>query len=237
MKRIYISVCVSWLMIVSIGMSESVVLKASKDTFGRSNKRNRNNGASETLVVAKAPNIRTLIAFDLSSITNEIISAEFRFRQHETSMEKMTLTVSPMIDTEKNAAWGEGRGSLGVMGQNALVGESCYQYSAFRDVFWESAKGDSLVNMSDPQLWESPIATLNGQAWQENRWLRFPISDPALLESRRTGKSLSVTFGIWGKSGSGLYFISSRNSAWSPELHLVLKEDEKNETVQGNQTR
>jgi hypothetical protein len=226
MKRIYISVFVSWIMVVSIGIGESVVLKASKDNFGRSNKRNRNNGASETLLIANAPNIRTLIAFDLSSITNEIISAELRFRQQKTADEKMTLTVAPMVDTEKNANWGEGQGNVGVVGQNALVGESSYQYSV-RDVFWESAQGDPLVGMSDPQLWESPIATLNGQAWQENRWLRFPISDVSLLENRRKGESLSVTFGVWGKSGRGLYFISSRNSAWSPELHLVLKEDEK----------
>ena len=226
MKSMCIVILTGWIATLSFA-AEPIVLKASKDTFGRSNKRNRNNGASETLVIAKAPNIRSLIAFDLSSVSNEITSAELRFRPHETASEQVSFIIAPMVHTERNAVWKEGVGNLGVQGQNARPGESCFAFSAFRDVPWESSNGDALTGLSDSRLWETPVAGINGKNWQKNRWIRIPLNDAALLEGRRKDVNNTVTFGVWGTSGDGLYFISSNNSQWAPELHLQLNEGRK----------
>ncbi len=227
MKSIYVAFLIGCVASTSFGGDELLVLSASKDNFGRSNKRNCNNGASETLAIAHAPNIRTIIAFDLSSVTNEIIGAELRFRQHNAMDEKTSLIVAPIVNTAHNAAWGEGTGNLGAGGQNAQPGESCYGYSAFRDVPWESATGEPLSNLGDSKLWGAPVAALNGLKWEAARWVRVPIKDAALLEKIRISETPTITLGLWGKAGNGTYFISSKNSPWSPELQLTLKKDEK----------
>ncbi len=227
MKRICVVFLMGCLAGASFGEGEQLVLSASKDNFGRSNKRNRNNGASETLAIAHAPNIRTIMAFDLSSVTNEIVGAELRFRQHNDMQQKTTLIVAAMVNTTNNVAWGEGSGNLGVGGQNSKPGESCYAYSAFREVPWESATAEPLSGLSDSRLWSAPVAALDGLAWKEGGWVRIPIQDVALLEEIRKSKSPAITLGLWGKAGDGLYFISSKNSQWVPELHLTLKVDEK----------
>ena len=224
MKKIYVVFLAGCVTVAAMGEAGSLVLKASKDNFGRSNKRNRNSGASKTLAIAHAPNIRSIIAFDLSSLTNEIIGAELRIHQHNSMPEKTSLIVAPMVSTTNNAAWGEGLGSLGAGGQNARPGESCYAYSAFRNVPWESADGKPVVNLGDAKLWGAPVAALNGLRWEEGRWVRIALSDVAVLETIRTSATPKVTFGLWGKAGNGLYFISSRNSLRAPELHLTLKE-------------
>jgi len=204
--------------------AEELVLAASKDTFGRSNKRNRNNGASEQLYIAHASNVRTLIAFDLSSITNEITHAEFRFRLHNTLPDKISMVVAPMVNTPNNVKWGEGRGALGAQGQNSLPGEACYAFSLYREVPWESGSGTPLANLGDPNLWKSPVAALNGLRWEENKWIRILIENPSMLENIRNSESPVITFGLWGKAGKGLYSISSKDSRWTPALHLQLKE-------------
>ena len=227
MNRIFKVFLLGCVATTALGAEEPLVLSAAKDNFGRSNKRNRNSGANETLTIAHAPNIRTIIAFDLSSVTNEIVSAELRFRQHNDASEKITLIVAPMVNTTNNAAWGEGTGNLGTGGQNAQPGESCYAYSAFREIPWESTSGAALINLSDAGLWGNPITSVNGLRWEAARWVRIPIKDPALLEKIRESKSPMMTFGLWGNAGDGFYFISSRNSQWPPELHLTLKENKK----------
>jgi len=226
-KRIFTVFLLGCIISTSFGEEEPLVLSATKDNFGRSNKRTRNSGASEALVIAHAPNIRTIIAFDLSSVTNEIIGAELRFRQHNDAPQKTTLIVAPMVNTTNNAAWMEGSGNLGTGGQNAKLGESCYAYSAFREIPWESANGRPLVNLGDAELWGSPVAAVNGFRWEAERWVRIPIKDAALLEKTRTSTSPMMTFGLWGKAGDGFYFISSNNSPWPPKLYLTLKENEK----------
>lgn len=224
MKNIFVAILIGCVAATSLADGDALVLKASKDNSGRSNKRNRNNGASESLVIAHAPNLRTIIAFDLSSVTNEIVGAELRFRQHNTMDEKISLIVAPMVNTTNNVAWGEGAGNLGAGGQNSQPGESCYAYSAFRDVPWESIGGEPLADLGDAKLWGTPVAALNGLKWQENRWLRVPISNVTLLEKISQSSAPTITFGLWGKAGSGYYVISSKNSQWAPELHLTLKE-------------
>lgn len=202
-------------------------LTAAKDTFGRSSQRIRNSGASAQLAIANAPNIRTLIAFDLGSVTNEITGAEFRFRQNNTVPERISMVVAPMVNTARNAVWLEGVGDLGAIGHISRSGEACYAYSAFSDVPWESAPNKPVVNLGDSNLWKPAVASLNGLLWEENRWVKVPISDTALLEAIRTSETPVITFGLWGKSGNGIYFLSSRNSASPPVLHLDLKEVDK----------
>jgi hypothetical protein len=226
-KNIFVVFLMGCVGATSFADKEGLVLKASKDNFGRSNKRNGNSGASEALVIAHAPNIRTIIAFDLSSVTNEIVGAELRFRQHNAKQEKISLIVAPMVNTANNVAWGEGTGNLGTGGQNSQLGESCYAFSAVRDVPWESATDEPLPNLGDPKLWGTPIAALNGLKWEAGRWVRVPIKDAVLLEKSRASDTTAITFGFWGKAGDGLYYISSNNSQWSPELHLTLKETKK----------
>ena len=225
MKNICIAILMGCIAATLFADGEPLVLKASKDNFARSNKRNRNNGESETLAIAHAPNIRSMIAFDLSAVTNEISSAELRFRQHNTAQEKVSLIIAPMANTEHNAAWREGSGNLGAGGHNAFRGTSCYAFSAFPDIKWESVSGDELPSISDSRLWLAPIAALNGQAWRANRWVRVPINDVSLLGKIIKSENPTITFGLWGKAGSGLYFISSNNSQWPPELHLQQKKE------------
>ncbi|RKX33544.1 MAG: hypothetical protein DRP64_20850 [Verrucomicrobia bacterium] len=205
--------------------AEELMLAASKDTFARGNKRNRNSGASEELLIAHMPNVRTLIAFDLSGITNEISGVVLQFRQHNSMPDKIDMVVAPMVNTSNNVAWGEGLGNLGAQGQNSRPGEACYAFSAFRDVPWESAAGDGLVDLGDSSLWKSPVATLNGLGWEKGTWVRVPIYDVALLEKIRKSETPTITFGLWGRAGNGLYSISSNNSEWPATLNLDLKED------------
>jgi hypothetical protein len=205
--------------------ASEVVLKAAKDNSGRSSLRNNNNGRAATLTIANAPIIRAIVAFDLSSITNEIVAAEFRFRQNESNRNPLSLVVAPMAQTTNNASWVEGGGNLGAIGQYARIGESCYAFRSFMSGRWESASGGSVTDLGDPQLWGRPIATLNGQSWTANNWIRIPIVPVDLVENIRKSNCKIVTFGIWGVAGDGYYFISSNNSQWPPELRLTLKED------------
>lgn len=224
MKRIGVAFLLGCMVTASLGEGDPLVLKVSKDNFGRSNSRNRNSGASETLAIAHAPNVRTIIAFDLSGVTNEIVSAELRFHQHNEVKKTTTLMVAPMVNTTNNAAWGEGSGNLGIQGQNARPGDSCYAFSAFREVPWESATGKALANLGAPELWGAPMAAVNGFQWKESRWVSLPITQVAVLEEIRGSQTPTITFGLWGKAGNGYYFISSKNSQWPAELHLLLKE-------------
>lgn len=212
---------------ISVVGAEPLELTASKDTFGRSSERNRNSGASEQLLIAHAPNVRTLIAFDLSVVTNEISGAEFCFRQHNSMSDPVSLVVAAMANTSHNVAWGEGAGNLGVRGQNARAGEACYAFSAFRDVPWETLTGDAVENLGNAKLWKPPVATLNRLEWEAGNWVRVPIPDVVLLEKIRKSGTPTITFGVWGKAGNGLYSISSNNSQWPAVLQLDLKEDEK----------
>jgi len=226
-KRVLLSGLAGIVVAGSVAAAEPLVLEASKDTFGRSNNRNRNSGAAEALFVAPVPYIKTLVAFDLSTVTNKILTAEFRFRQHNSMPERIDLVVAPMVNTTNNAAWGEGLGNLGTKGQNSRPGEASYAFSAFNDVPWESAAGGALANLSDPGLWKPSVATLKGLEWKKGGWVSVPIADVALLEKIRKSKSPVITFGLWGSAGDGFYSISSNNTKWPAELHLELEQAKK----------
>lgn len=206
--------------------AETITLKASKDNFGRSNKRNRNNGANDTLYVAHAPNIRTIIAFDLSPVTNRIEKATFRFQQADANANPVTMAVAPMIYTEGNAAWIEGAGALGTKGQNAKPGESCYAWRAFPDSQWEKSSEEPVTDLGDAQLWGKPLVSGKRMPWEEGGWVEIEISNVALLEEIRSSTPCVVTLGLWGTSGNGLYGISSRESGNAPELVVVIKDAE-----------
>ncbi len=225
MKRIMAGYLVLGMALAAHG--ESVELKAAKDAFGRSNERIQNSGGSVQLIVAHAPNIRSIVAFDLSSVTNEIVSAEFRFRLGNTMPEPVSLVVAPMVQTEVNSAWGEGAGNLGVRGQNARLGEACYARSMFPDTSWESAPGNSIDDLGDPALWLPPVAQLKGLEWKEDEWVTVPVGDVAMLEKIRASDNRVVTFGLWGTGGNGVYSLHSKESGDGPKLVLGLKEEPK----------
>ncbi|VGO23047.1 hypothetical protein [Pontiella sulfatireligans] len=206
------------------GFAVEVTLEATKDTFGRSNNRNRNNGGSSALLVAHNASAWTIIAFDLSAVTNEIGSAEFQFRKNNTMAKPISLVVAPMVQTKNNAAWGEGAGNLGAKGQNSKLGEASYAWSSFRDVPWESASGAALVGLNDSGLWNAPVARLDGLPWQEGQWVAVPVVEVSLLETIRQSEFKTATFGLWGTAGYGLYSISSKESGSAPKLVLTLKE-------------
>ena len=226
MRKICIIVFTGYMAISALAENTTSVLKPSKDNFARSNYQIRNNGGSKNLYIAHAPNLRVLIAFDLSEITNKIIRAELRFHQQDSNPVPINLVVAPMVSTTNNATWGEGRGGLGARGQNARLGDSCYAFSSYRDIPWESASGKKLKNLAASGLWKSPIATLNGIEWKEE-WIHVAISNADWLETIRKSDTPIMTFGIWGTSGNGLYSIASKESQWAPELHLVLEEKPK----------
>ncbi len=210
-------------MTANFAVADQQVLKASKDLFARSNSRNRNSGGSETLLVAHASNIRSLIAFDLSGVTNQIAEATFRFQQQNNMRDAIDLTVAPLVQTEHNSAWREGSGALGTKGQNARPGDACYGWSAFPNVPWETMSGDAVTALSDSRLWGAPVASLDNLEWKENNWVEIKISNISLLEKIRESEHQTVTFGLWGTSGNGLYAISSKESGNAPELILTLK--------------
>ncbi len=209
------------LVVLPVGvLAGTTTLKAAKDNFGRSNKRNNNSGASSTLYIAHADNLRTIVAFDLSVVTNRILSATFRFHQAAANPNDMSLTVSAMAATEQNAAWVEGLGSLGTAGQNARPGESCYSRLAFPDSLWEYDDGKTVTDLGDARLWKKALVTRKKLSWEEDAWVEIPITDLAMLEKARTAGPSMLTFGLWGTSGNGFYALSSKESGSAPELVL-----------------
>lgn len=222
--RVAIAFSAAGLALTAIG--EPMALKASKDMFARSNERNRNSGGSRQLLVSQVPYVRSLIGFDLSDVTNRIVTASFRFQQQNTVPEACDLTVAKMVQTTNNSIWEEGAGALGVKGQIAQEGEATYGSSAFPDVPWERESGDTLPDLGDDHLWETPFATLENIEWKKDAWVEIKITDVQLLEKIRKSENPILTIGLWGTSGNGLYVIKSKESGTSPELVLVL--DEKN---------
>ena len=213
----------------AMGAEQDVELNANKDTFGRSNKRNANSGASEFMLLAPGPSIKSLVGFDLSSVTNEIISAELSFRVLEDNRIPLSLTVAQMVSHEDNEEWVEGVGNLGVLGQNARVGESTFQWRAFRDQPWKAEDGKELVNLMDSKLWKSPPMKLNKVEWTAGDWVTLPIVDVSMLEELRNSEGKVVTYGIWGTSGNGIYKLNSKESGEPARLVLKTKEAKKGE--------
>lgn len=208
---------------VSAAETEEIELTAVKDTFGRSNNRNGNSGAAPLLLVAPSPGVNAILAFDLSSVTNEIESAEFLFRIQADSDTPLSLTVAPMVHNAKNGTWIEGSGNLGIRGQNAVIGDATFQWRAFRDRPWVTKNGRSAQNLMDSDLWEAPIAKLNAVEWIAGEWVSVPIRDAAFLEAIRNDDLKTSTIGIWGTSGKGIYKIDSKESGSPAKLKLTVK--------------
>lgn len=225
----YIALCVLVGSSFAQGEDLKVELTTSKDTFGRSTDRNGNSGANEYVMLAPTSGSIGLLAFDLSAITNEIRSAELSFRIHETSRTPFSLTVLPMVHNENNPTWFEGAGDWGIRGQNATIGEVTFQWRAFRDQPWEDAGGKPVVNLMSSSLWKAPIETLSAVDWKEGTWISIQMKDPAVLEEIRTNDLPTVTFGIWGTAGNGVYKVSSKESGYPARLSLTLKENEDSE--------
>lgn len=235
MRHFGIAVAITVIAVTGLAETQKnkIELVAAKDNFGRSNLRNRNNGASPLLVVGSVPNIRSLVGFDLSSVTNGIVSADLRFCMQNTMPQPTTLVVAPMAYTTNNASWVEGLGNVGVVGQNARVGESCYAWRSFRDGPWEDAEGKPVQDLMAATLWRKPIARRSNLSWNEAAWIDVPVADVHWLEDVRKSDKPVATFGLWGTAGDGIYNLHSRESAYAPTLTLVVKEKE-DEDVQGN---
>ena len=212
----------------AVAETYTLPLEAAKDNFARSNNRNRNNGGSAHLLVAHNPSIKSLVGFDLSTVTNEIVAAEFTICIQNTMPTPLHLTIAPMVQTKGNASWNEGVGALGARGQNARLGESTFQWRAFRDQPWELKSGKAARNMMDEQLWEAPVARLASVKWTENTWIRVKLDDAADLEEIRRSEDPVATYGLWGTAGNGSYFLYARNSGFPPKLLLELKKTEEN---------
>jgi hypothetical protein len=204
------------------------VVEATKDTFARSNDLHRNSGANPRLLILQQPICRTLIGFDLSSATNEIVSAELQFLPAETvERSGLDLTVCPLVQTSNNAAWGEGRGNLVEKGHPAQQGEATMTRSASFDVPWESAPGKTVAVLADSKLWLSPLAQPKNLAWTEGEWVKVPLKNIALLETIRKSDIQMLTLGLWGTSGRGFYHLYSKESGHAPKLVLQLKDEPK----------
>lgn len=204
------------------GFAEELTLTAEKDSFARGNDRNRNSGANAYLLIMQVPHVRSFVSFDLAGITNKIESVEFRFRMHNDVESSIGFVVAPMVSTPNNAAWGEGKGAYGNKGLYAQPGDSCYVYSAFDTVPWESESGAPLVNMAESSLWKTSIP-VNNVEWEEGEWVSVKLTDLKMLEELCESESPMLTLGLWGTSGNGYYHISSKESGYAPELILTLK--------------
>lgn len=202
-----------------------IELEASKDTFGRSNQRNLNNGKSPQLLIAQMPQFISLVAFDLAPVTNEVVSAELQLWMHNTVGTPVSIVIANMVQTKNNAGWIEGSGSLGARGTNAKPGEATYGWCGFRDLPWENAKGAPLESLGDSNLWKSHIAKQSNIQWVEGGTIKAD-APVAWIEQVRTSEIKTVTFGIWGVSGNGFYEICSRECTHPPKLELTVKEKE-----------
>lgn len=203
------------------------VLKALKDNFGRSNRVNTNNGANEFLAIAHTPDVmRSFIAFDLSSVSNEILTATLRLYPHQDNEHPVSLVVAPMVSTEGNDAWEEGRGGHGILGHPAQEGESSYALRAVRSSPWEDASGNPVQHLSASGLWSKPLAKLSQVSWKHGEWVEIPLNSVHQLEELRTGERKQITLGVWGTSGNGFYLISSCQSDHDPELVLTVKQEQ-----------
>ena len=201
------------------------ILTACKDSFMRSNEQIRNSGGSEYLIVASAPNVRSLVAFDLSGITNTIEKADLRIRMAQSKTEPLSLVIAPMAISKNNLAWGEGKGRLGTKGQNATPGDASYCRSASADVHWETSAGRAVDNLGSAGVWELPIASMDHLAWEKGKWLEVAVGQACLDEAMAT-ESKIVTFGLWGTAGNGIYYMDSKESEHAPMLVLKLKKGE-----------
>ncbi|VGO12956.1 hypothetical protein PDESU_01510 [Pontiella desulfatans] len=226
MKRVFYLLSILAAASTALGTTNILELEASKDTFGRSNQRNQNNGGSPVLLIAYAPSIRSIVGFDLSGVTNEIVGAEFHVRMKNTEPGPVRVVVAPMAQTTNNAAWVEGGGSLGVRGPNARPGEVSFGMRAFRDQPWESAAGVALKGLADSALWEAPIATLENLAWTKDVWIKVPVGNIAWLEKTRASSAPVVTLGLWGTAKDGFFELYSKDGGHAPKLILTLKEME-----------
>lgn len=223
----YIALCVLMSGLFAVAEDLKVELTTFKDTFGRSAGRNKNSGANPFIFLAPQPGVIGLIAFDLSSVTNEISSAEISIRIHESSRAPFSLNISPMVHNENNPEWIEGNGNLGIRGRNAEVGEVTFQWRAFRDRPWEDEKGKSVVNLMSSGLWKPSVEARSSIKWDAGNWLTFLIDDPAFLEEVRNSEHPAITFGIWGTAGNGVYKVSAKESGHPATLKLTLTADEK----------
>lgn len=203
--------------------SELIELTAAKDNFGRSNKRHNNSGAAPLMIIAAHPGIVSIVSFDLSTVTNEIETAEFSFRIMETSMTPVSFTVAPMAHNEQNGKWVEGAGNLGVQGRNARVGESTFQWRKFRDRQWLNAKERPVTNLMDNDLWEPAISKLSSVEWNEGEWITVKINDVSFLEEIRNHEVQMITFGLWGTGGNEVYRINTKESGHPAKLNLTVK--------------
>lgn len=224
------------------GETNVVELAALKDTFGRSYTRNANRGKSEYLMISSTPAVCSIIGFDLSSITNEIIAAEFSFCARDAEHKNaLSFTIAPMVGNEQNNSWIEGTGFLNI-GENAheiqkseaannrpaRFGEPTFQWRAFRDKPWLNQDGKPVRNLMDQKLWYSTQSfSVEKGGWEAGRWIVCPIQDSELFEEIRKTAHPVVTIGIWGTSGKGSYLIHSREAGQAARLTLTLKPEEK----------
>ncbi len=207
--------------------TQNMELTASKDNFARSNHRNKNSGAAPLLLLAQMPSVVSIVAFDLSTVTNEIQSAEFSFRIQESSPTPVSLTVAPMVHNVANSAWIEGTGNLGLQGRNAELGEVTFQWRSFRDRAWEDGKGRAAKNLMDPDIWEPALAQLKNVEWVAGQWITIKIDNASFLEDIRKHELQTVTFGLWGTAGDEAYKVDSKESGQPPKLNLTVNKPEK----------
>lgn len=222
MKTLSLILILNMLAGMAVANSNIIELVTSKDTFGRSAERNRNSGVAPVLLASPIPGVASIVGFDLSSVTNEIVAAEFSFRIYEDERRPLSFTVATMAHNEKNGKWVEGRGSAGIRGQVAELDEATYQWRAFRDRAWLSADGRTVRNMRDPKLW-TELVTKSSVDWAAGTWITINIDDVGFLEAIRTHEEPTTTFGIWGTNGNGVYKINSKESGHPAKLTLQVK--------------
>ena len=210
-----------------VSPAETLEIKAAKDTFGRSNERNQNSGASADLYLAHSSMVRTLIGFDLSSVTNRILSAELRLNMQNDNPRAMSFQVVPMVSTPVNSNWKEGAGSRGSQGRNAQQGEATFSCCIFPDVPWQTAMGRDARGLDDSSLWLSPVARQSVTEWKAGGQVLLKISTVDWLEKIRTSNVPIATLGLWGTSGNGYYIIASKESGAGPVLVLTVEATEK----------
>ncbi|MBN2163440.1 MAG: hypothetical protein JXR25_01025 [Pontiellaceae bacterium] len=220
------SILYSLLILLAAAMvspAETLEIKVAKDTFGRSNERNQNSGASADLYMAHSPVVRTLIGFDLSSVTNRILFAELRLNMQNDNPRAMSFQAVPMVSTPVNSTWKEGAGSRGSQGRNALQGEVTFSCCSFPDVPWQTAMGRDARGLDDSSLWLSPVARQSVTEWKAGGQVLLKLSTVDWLEKIRTSKMPVVTLGLWGTSGNGYYVIASKESGAGPVLVLTVE--------------
>jgi len=143
-----------------------------------------------------------LLAFDLSGVGYTIGTATLRMYATDTTSAQ-TVSVTPLVHTDNNAAWTEG---TGLWSDDTSGASWDYSSDAATATEWEDGLGGT-GNVMTAVTPGGPIGSRNG-TWTSQNWYEIAL-DGAVVESRRTNGSISLL--LEGDGGEWVGFVTKEN--------------------------